>query len=392
MKLNLLNKNLGKELHFHNLGLKIKSLQAAFLLNEKYQKLDAPEPGFCCIGITDSCFFKCQMCDKWKTDLSVDERFSKPPSLEQWKKFIYQLSNVVPHRLKGVIDERFEINFAGGEALTHPHTLPLIKYASSLGFRTVIASNGFLINKNMAKKLHESGLSALNLSLDSLNPKIHDEFRGFKGAYDGVMQAIEALNPYKYPQVGIISIIHGSTYKGIIDLVNWANKHNKLNWILTMAIMQPNNTIFESGWYEKDDFEFLWPEDASEVVKVIDDLIKIKKQQIKLTKAGLRKSETLVNTLPQLYAFKNYFQFPEKFVKNERSCNFDTAIQVSAVGDIYMCYHYTKLGNVRKDDFRKLWGSEKTKKIREKIKVCKTNCHELINCYYKDEYPFNLSE
>ena len=101
---------------------------------------------------------------------------------------------------------------------------------------------------------------------------------------------------------------------------------------------------------------------------------------------------SLVNTLPQLHAFKNYFRYPERFVKSERSCNFDTAIQVSAVGDVYMCYHYNKLGNVHYDDFRRLWGSTQAKAIRDKISVCKTNCHELINCYYRDEYPFSLTK
>ncbi len=350
------------------------------------------EPGFCCIGITDYCFFRCRMCDKWKEDIKVDKLKSKEPSFNEWKQFIWQLSKVVPKkRLTGPVDERFEINFAGGEALTHKLTIPLIKYAHSLGFRTVVASNGMLVNKAMAKRLNEAGLTAINLSLDSLNQEIHDYYRGYKGAFKGVMRAIEALSSYKYPQAGIISIIHGGTYKGIIDLVKWASSHKKLYWILTMAIMQPNNTGFESGWYARKDFKELWPENTKEVLEVIDKLIEIKKDQIKLTKAGINKSEKLVNTLPQLYAFKNYFSDPERFVKNDQPCNFDTAIQVSAVGDIYMCYHYNKIGNVHEDDFRKVWISKKAEETRQNIRKCKNNCHELINCYFKDEYPFDVN-
>ena len=381
----MIQKLISKQMHKFRNTLNISSIYQL-----QQFRSDAPDPGFCCIGITDYCFFKCKMCDKWKEDIKVDKNKSKEPSIKQWKQFIWQLSKVLPkNRLNGPIDERFEINFAGGESLTHKLTLPLVKYASTLGFRTVIASNGFMINKAMAKKLNESGLSAINYSLDSLDPEIHDKFRGYKGAYEGVMKAIEALTPYKYPQVGIIGIIHGSTYKGTLDLVKWASNHKKLNWILTMAIMQPNNTGFESGWYDELEFKELWPEKTNEVVKVIDELINIKNEQIKLTKAGVNKSEKLVNTIPQLHAFKNYFTNPEKFVKNEQSCNFDTAIQVSAVGDIYMCYHYNKLGNVQLHDFRKVWNSNNAKKIRDKIKVCRKNCHELINCYYKDEYPFS---
>ncbi|MBT7391514.1 hypothetical protein HN827_01690, partial [archaeon] len=86
----------------------------------------------------------------------------------------------------------------------------------------------------------------------------------------------------------------------------------------------------------------------------------------------------------------NYFKYPEKFVKNEMPCNFDTAVQVSAVGDIHMCYQYEMLGNVKNTSFIDAWDSMYSKNIRNKIKICKTNCHELINCYYKEEYPFKL--
>ena len=365
--------------------LDISTLKSIFVPSK------VPLPGFCCIGITDSCFFKCKMCDKWKEDISVDKKFSKEPTLNMWKRFIFQLSKVVPKvKLRGKMDQRFEINFAGGESLTHPLTLPVVKYANSLGFRTVIPSNAYLINDAMAKKLHDSGLSAINLSLDSLDPKIHDKFRGFDGAHEGVMKAIKALKKYNYPKAGIISIIHNSTYAEIKDIIEWVDKHEKLDWILTMAIMQPNNTVFESGWYEKKDFEELWPKDKSKMIKVIEDIIEIKKDQIRQRKSGLISNEKLVNTLHQLYAFKKYFNDPEIFVKNNQPCNFDTALQVSAVGDIYMCYHYHKLGNIHNDDFRKVWKSNNAKLIRKHILKCKTNCHELINCYYKDEYPFSV--
>jgi MoaA/NifB/PqqE/SkfB family radical SAM enzyme len=347
-------------------------------------------PGFCCIGITDYCFFRCKMCDKWKEDISIDKRFSKPPELPDWKRFIYQLSKVIPKdKLAGNMDQRFEINFAGGESLTHPLTLPLVHYASSLGFRTVIPSNGFLINEEMAKKLADARLSAINLSLDSLNPDIHDKFRGKKGAYKGVMKAIDILKRYKYPETGIIAIIHEETYPGMIDLVKWVCDNKDLKWILTMAIMQPNNTIFESGWYERQEYSDLFPKDREKVLEVVDELIRIKDHQINLRKQGLIRSDKLVNTMHQLKAFRQYFADPETFVKNEMSCNFDTALQVSAVGDIYMCYHFEKLGNVMKDDFRTAWSSTKAKDIRKQILSCKTNCHELINCYFENEYPFS---
>ena len=374
----------------HDFNVRLNKLTTQGVKEIATSKNGAPTPGFCCIGITDYCFFKCKMCDKWKEDIKVKEKII--PSFNEWKRFIHELSVVVKDKLKGNWDERFELNFAGGESLTHPHTLELVKYASKLGFRTVIPSNGFMINDKMAKKLHESGLTGLNLSLDSLNPEIHDDFRGQKGAHEGVMKAIKSLSKYRYPEVGIIGIIHNKTYTGIPDLVNWAINHKKLDWILLMAIMQPNNTIFQSGWYEKDKFNELWPQDIEGTVKIIDEIISVKHNTMLMQQSGKTKRDPLINTLYQLRAFKNYFRHPEKFVKNDLPCNLDTAVQVSAVGDIHMCYHYDMLGNVKDTNFIEAWNSSHAKQVRQKIRTCKTNCHELINCYFKEEYPFEVQE
>lgn len=368
----------------HDFSILINKMQT----QANVQKIiNAPTPGFCCIGITDYCFFKCKMCDKWKEDIKVKEKIY--PTFEDWKRFIKELGIVVADKLKGNWNERFELNFAGGESLTHAHTIDLIAYASSLGFRTVIPSNGFLINEKMANKLHKAGLTGLNLSLDSLDPKIHDKFRGYKGAHEGVFKAINALGKYKNPEIGIIGIIQNETYKGIPDLVRWAINHKKLEWILVMAIMQPNNTIFQSGWYDKNKFSYLWPTNIKSVIDTIDELIKIKKKTMYSQLIGKIKRDPLINTLDQLNAFKNYFQYPEKFVKNDLPCNFDTAVQVSAVGDIHMCYHHDMLGNVKDTNFTNAWSSMHAQKVRNKIRLCKTNCHELINCYY-NEYPFEV--
>ncbi len=347
--------------------------------------------GFCCIGITDSCFFKCKMCDKWKEDVLVEKIGSSTPSMNDWKRFLDQLSEMVSHKLKGPTDTRFEINFAGGEALSHPYTVDLIKHASSLGFNTVIASNGWLINKRMAKRLHDAGLYGVNLSLDSLDPKIHDEYRGFKGATKGVMIAIDNLSKYPYPRPGIISIIHKDTISGLKDMVLWTHKNPKIIWHNLMAIMQPNNTIFESNWFKKEEFIDLWPKNTEQVIEFIDWLIEFKRRnRDEKLKNEMPVTDKNVNTYPQLNAFKEYFRNPETFSKNDSPCNLDKGLQVSAMGDIFMCIHKDILGNVKHNDIRTVWKSKEAEKTRHNIHTCKTNCHTLLNCYFEEDYPFTI--
>jgi len=46
--------------------------------------------------------------------------------------------------------------------------LELVKFSIDKGFSANIASNGWLIDEEMAKRIGDSGLTEINLSLDSL--------------------------------------------------------------------------------------------------------------------------------------------------------------------------------------------------------------------------------
>lgn len=81
------------------------------------------------------------------------------------------------------------ILFSGGEPLLRPDLPELAGYAVSKGIRTVISTNGTLIDKITAKKLKEIGLSYVGISLDGLRD-VHDDFRGHAGAFDDAINGI----------------------------------------------------------------------------------------------------------------------------------------------------------------------------------------------------------
>lgn len=83
------------------------------------------------------------------------------------------------------------ILFSGGEPLVRPDILDLIHKAVSLGLRTVISTNGVLIDHSLAKELKKLGVSYVGISLDGWK-EVHDKFRGVKGAFEKVISAIEA--------------------------------------------------------------------------------------------------------------------------------------------------------------------------------------------------------
>ncbi len=329
------------------------------------------KPAFCCFGIVDECFLRCKMCEKWKPDSSIAGK--KRPTLQNWKRAITSLRTIV--------DEGFLINFGGGEALLLEGLLGLVRHAYEQGFRTNIASNGYLIDEKTAKEIGSSGLSSINLSLDSMKAKTHDYLRGVEGVYERVMRSIEYLDKYCPPDFEIIicSAIYDINMKEVVEIAEWVNRHPRIKWIYYMAAMQPNNTGSSRDWY-KEDFSYLWPKDKIAITAVIDELIRLKNKGFKIN-----------NQLCQLEAFKKYFNYPDRFVKNT-PCNLDQAVHVASVGDIYICYEWALLGNIMQDDLASVWYSPAADKARQDIRNCKKNCHHLINCFFEGDYPFIVAD
>ena len=245
---------------------------------------------------------------------------------------------------------------------------------ATCGMRTNLNSNGVLIDETVARKLGEAGLENIKLSLDSLDPRTHDYMRGVDGVYDRVMRAIDNLHRYAPKiRVALISVIYEQTYRDFIPLMEWINNNEKIEHVLVMVAMQPNNTPPEENWWNGP-YGFLWPKDKEAVAKLVDELIVLKKRGYKIN-----------NSAAQLRAAREYFLSPEKFVK-KTVCNMDKAVHVSSIGQIFLCFNYGILGDVRHgDDIGRIWNSAAAQKVREEIRDCKKNCHFLINCYFEED-------
>ncbi|MDP2924128.1 MAG: radical SAM protein [Candidatus Omnitrophota bacterium] len=326
-------------------------------------------PTYCCICVTENCFFHCQMCQKWKFDINF--RDPKEPNLEHRKMFIDCLRRLV----KG----KFQINFAGGEPLIREETLSLIKYASQKGFVTSLATNGFLINEQMAKEMAGSDVAIVNISLDSLKPERHDYLRGVKGAYSKVMEAIELLDKYaKNASISICTVISNHNIDEVADIVKWAQANDKIDGIGFQAISQPFGTPEDPFWYLNPEYSHLWPNDIARANKAMDELIKLKKSNY----------NKLGNPLTQLYVYKAYFSDPNKFIKQQK-CHIDTqAITIGHIGEIKICCYMEPIGNIKCDDINDAWFSERAKKLRVKIKNCKKNCQSMVNCNFDESEDY----
>jgi len=293
----------------------------------------------------------------------------RPPegiTIEEWKNFI--------DNLKNVFDTNMQIQFVGGEPLMRRDIFELIEFTSGKGFSTTMTTNGYMIDRVTAKRIVDSGLTTLVLSLDSFKEETHDFLRGQKGAYRKAMEALDILAGLKgdFPHIHVVATIMGPNIDDLEDLTEWANREAFINSISFQAIMQPFYTPPDDRWYKKEEFSFLWPKDVEKVKGVIRMLISLKERGYKIN-----------NPILQLRAFEKYFLNPEGFVKNRCNLGYNS-LTVNSYGKVFLCLALEPIGTL-KEPLYKIWHSEKAEKVRKKITTCKNNCKSLINCFFEEE-------
>lgn len=82
--------------------------------------------------------------------------------------------------------------FTGGEPLISEKFWKPLEYFHRIGRpRTSVSTNGTLIDEKNAERLARLGISYVGVSLDSLNPDVHDRFRGVKGAWKAAVRGMK---------------------------------------------------------------------------------------------------------------------------------------------------------------------------------------------------------
>lgn len=79
--------------------------------------------------------------------------------------------------------------FSGGEPMMREDLIHLISYAKGRGLRTVISTNGTLLNNIRVGELKAAGISQIGISVDGIWG-VNDRFRGRKGAFEDALHGI----------------------------------------------------------------------------------------------------------------------------------------------------------------------------------------------------------
>jgi radical SAM protein with 4Fe4S-binding SPASM domain len=82
---------------------------------------------------------------------------------------------------------------SGGEPLFRHDIFDIASYAACLGIRVALATNGTLVTKQVARKILDSGVRRVSISLDGADASTHDAFRGMPGAFDAALRGFQNL-------------------------------------------------------------------------------------------------------------------------------------------------------------------------------------------------------
>ncbi|MDH3974068.1 MAG: radical SAM protein [Deltaproteobacteria bacterium] len=136
-------------------------------------------------GITSACNASCSRCYAGAGSRSAGEISTKRAF-----EILEELSRI------GI----FDIAFTGGEPLMRKDLFKLIEKAASLDMEPGLSTNGSLLDRKMAAKLRDSGISRVQVSIDGIGKK-HDSLRGMKGLFDMAVNALENCAAEEVPTV-----------------------------------------------------------------------------------------------------------------------------------------------------------------------------------------------
>lgn len=174
-------------------------------------------------NLTRRCNLRCVHC---YLDASARASDQDELTTAEGRDFIDQLANFCPGAM---------LVFTGGEPLLRSDLNELIAYAAQNGLLPVLGTNGLLLTAERVQNLTESGLAAVGISLDSVDPQQHDDFRGMQGAWRKTVSGIEACQ-----QQGLAVQIHTTAtranHKKIDQLIAFAADHNAVAFHLFFLV------------------------------------------------------------------------------------------------------------------------------------------------------------
>ncbi len=269
--------------------------------------------------------------------------------------------------------------FSGGEPLTRNDTLDLARYATDRNLRSVLSTNGTLIDREMAQRIKASGVQYVGVSIDGLGPT-HDRFRcrrgAFRAAVDGIRNCIA---------VGLKSGIRFT-----LNALNYADLPAVLDLVEELNVPRfcMYHLVYSGRGSDLRDRD-VTPEQRRRAVALLID------RTLDWDRRGIR-TEVLTTDQQADGAYLHAYiteNLPDRVGEVRRllemhgGCSAGCKISnVDPAGNVHACpfWGHVTLGNVGERRFSEIWrdpDNPMLKQLRRKHELVKGKCAE---CAYKE--------
>jgi radical SAM protein with 4Fe4S-binding SPASM domain len=255
---------------------------------------------------------------------------------------------------------------SGGEPLLRKDVFEIARHGTELELRMCLATNGTLIDDEQCRKIKESGIKIVSLSLDGSTAEIHDDFRKQEGAFEGTIRAATLFRKH-----GIEFIINSSFTKRnqeeIPKVYKLAKELGATAWYMFMIVPTGRGEEIMSELISKEDYE-----------KILEWHYHMEKDE----------KDILVRPTcaPHYYRIVRQKAREEGIKFERRSLKFSTGgakgciagqliCLIDVDGNVLPCSYFPEpAGNIFKQSFKEIWENSKLFKELRDFKSYKGRC------------------
>jgi radical SAM protein with 4Fe4S-binding SPASM domain len=113
------------------------------------------------------------------------------------------------------------IAFSGGEPLMAPTFLDAVRHAFRYRMHLTVATNGTLCTPDKVKAMVDAGIRYAEISLDSIDPKKHDAWRGAAGYWERAVAGIRTVVKTQGIKCGVAMTVTRWNLAEMEDVMEW---------------------------------------------------------------------------------------------------------------------------------------------------------------------------
>ena len=260
----------------------------------------------------------------------------------------------------------FNISLSGGEPTIYKPLYASLELAQQLGVNFGFTTNGLAMTRDNTKRILSYDPFNINVSLESVDPRINEQLRPMKDGTARTLRGIENIMQEKERLRSRVSVIIKPTimeqnYRGLPDLVRHFGKRSGV-----LVNFQP--FVGKKG-------DRHWVQDLASLRRVMEELIALQKDGYPIVA-----NERVIN------GFADYFARPPDqdnhghLELNGHKRNCDVGLRSMGIfpnGDVHFCdFLRQPIGNIYKNSLSDIYYGYTANSQRQRMVYCSIDCQQ----------------